>query len=257
MAKDTSSPESTKIPSEFKKILTDFKKLSEEHEHEWMQSLSPQLSRRSAKKIEDWCALSEKLPVPWPDVVLQKMIHFAPQGGKSSEILRWVQKVHHDKDKKEAKRALSLVFKAGIKPSQFIPQSGVSIVGLAAYLGCLDVVKLCYGNENKEALRLKLLAEHLRSSDKHMVGSTLLHRLVERSGSGEKYVDMVKLILKLDPQACMQQTQNGVFPHQLMDNEESKVCLAVKSNIEQAMLKDETKQAYESKSSASSLPKKM
>lgn len=246
-------PKKYKTPAIYKKMFADFLQLSGADDR--YQLYSP-TNNESAQKLKKWALMAEKLPTPWPQELIEKMVNHRPEGGKSSEFLRWVQKVHHNKDKVEAKKALQVIFKAGVSPSLYIPQAGVSIIGLAAYIDCAEIVELSYQYEQKEKLRLTLHAEHMGPNHPD-IGSTLLHRLVERSGHGDKYLEIAKVITINDPEAVLQQTASGRFPHQMRDNDLSVFVLNTKSELEKDMLGEATVEAKSKKSPSLSHLKKM
>lgn len=159
----------------------------------------------------------ENLP---PDLI-DAMANFKPTNeAKSSELTRWVFKARHNHQ--DALKALEFVFSKGLPPNLYIPQAGVSVIGLCAYIEEAFLVDLCYKYGNVEDCRLNLSTDHV--SDPHYVGSTLLHRVAQRGLDFE----VVKAIVRADPLASNQQTQAGQYPDQWAVKDEVREFLRTK-----------------------------
>jgi len=140
-----------------------------------------------------------------PQGVIDEIVNYQPPGtpAKFCEITQWVHKANQNNA--VGLRALEFIFSKGLKPSTYIPKAQVSILGLAAYIGCVSVVRLGYKYATKEECRLILGPDIIKSGPE--ANSTLLHRLVERStkyrSDGELF-DVVREIVKNDPEAVLQ-----------------------------------------------------
>lgn len=191
-----------------------------------------------SKGLSTFVAVARAAPTPWPPALLDAMSAYHPpiKQTRHSEFTRWVNKVKAGHD--HALEALEVCFAGGFSPARFIPQSRVSTLGMAAYQGVLEVVELAYEYMSKEEGRLVMLAEHLPHTDSEQVGSTLLHRLVERTNHNE-YLYVAKIILKHDPEACLQQRKDGLYPDMLHSNQVSALCLHERTRLQREELEKE------------------
>lgn len=191
----------------------------------------------SEEALANFVSVAQKSTKPWPDDLLIKMMDFVPQDAQArhSEFMRWVNKANYGHA--HALDALRVCFEAGFSPARFIPNSRVSTLGVAAYIAAPSVVQLCYQFCSIEESRLTLQSSHLSANDRYLVGSTLLHRLVERHGTGNKdYTKIVSLILKQDPEACLQQRQDQLYPDGCANNKLASLCREKRALLEKNQL---------------------
>lgn len=218
------SPAKVASPKDpYKSLLSDFRKLRTESR----EFFGHNEVDKSPVLLDKWLKKAKTLPKPWPKSVLDSMLQHVPDpsNSKSCEFLRWVHKSNSSKGDVFLE-ALDFAFQAGLSPTTYIPRAGVSIFGLAAYTSNLPVVDLCFKRANKEDLRLVLSSEHLARNQQHMVGNTLLHRLISRHGDRYDYQAVVRLIVDRDPEALLQQTITGAYPDQEDNSSLAEECRA-------------------------------
>lgn len=121
-----------------------------------------------------------------------------------------------------------LVEELDVPPHRYFPAPNITLLGQAAYTGNAQTLKIILPACPPPACRLVTEFHHLGEnapSDSWLVGSTLLHRVVEQHAGlvddeeNAKRVNLVKKVLavliKHDPDCLLARNQNGHLPEEM------------------------------------------
>ena len=181
------------------------------------QSNWPLVTPQSAMvdKITAWVAQSDHLAWSVPQLVAAASVKRDPDI-RVSAPLEWLAST--ETTFRAGQVFWTALFARGLAPHIYLPDAQVSPLGLVAYRKDAAALAFLLKHTTPPHSRLVLNAEHLKGdpNKSKMIGSTLLHRLLERNASnqgGEKALAAcVALMIAHDPDAPLCTTQKGRYP---------------------------------------------
>ena len=200
--------------------------------------------RAHARAVLAWRDRAAPLGFPWPDDQLDALFtpspdlqkRIASSKGNPAEARRIPRRslpcawIGISDLPLQRKLLRLLVEEIGVSPTRYFPHPNITLLGMSAYSVNASAVKIMLKNCSPPASRLVTLPEHLKkvTADHWLVGSTLLHRVVNQLASlsaqsqdtdtQEQWhgaLATLDLMVRHDPGALLARNHSGQLPEEM------------------------------------------